>query len=93
MAKVYECHNSSCSLGTTGNPGQFTGGIAAEQLNLLTGQPVEAMVKGEHYGEGFCPNCGKQGEERTAASVQKEALAAAKAAYEAEVAAIKAGGA
>jgi len=62
MAKVYECRNASCSLGTVGNPGgRFTGGMTAEAKTLLTGQPAEHMKKDEDYGEGICPNCGQKG--------------------------------
>lgn len=56
---MYECHNSTCTLGTAGNPGRFSGGIMKEQVTLLTGnqEPEDGT-----YGEGFCPNCGKEGE-------------------------------
>ena len=39
---LYECTNDTCTLGTLGNPGHFTGGMTAEQVNLLTGRPVES---------------------------------------------------
>jgi hypothetical protein len=63
MAKTYLCANPACVLGTVGNPGRFSGGIAKEQVNLLTGRPVEELKSGEDYGPGFCPNCGAQGTE------------------------------
>lgn len=63
MAKEYECNNPACSLGTVGAPGRFTGGITKEQVNLLTGAPVDDLKSGSDYGPGVCPNCGKQGKE------------------------------
>lgn len=61
--KTYECRNDACVLGTRGVPGRFTGGITAEQVNVLTGRPVEHLKKGTGHGPGFCPNCGEKGEE------------------------------
>lgn len=61
VAQVYFCVNSACALGSKKGHGRFTGGITAEQLNVLTGDPVENMVEGEHFGEGFCPTCGEKG--------------------------------
>ena len=87
--KTYECHNPACSLGTVGSPGRFTGGIAPEQVLLLTGKPPEQQEKGVDHGEGVCPNCAQPGEELTAEAQQKRALADAKAAYDEQVAAIK----
>ena len=63
MAKTYLCANAACSLGTVGNPGRFSGGITKEQLNVLTGKPVDDMKSGEDHGAGFCPNCGHKGTE------------------------------
>jgi len=63
MAKIYECHNPACSLGTVGNPGRFSGGITKEQVNVLTGQPLDDLKSGEHFGPGFCPNCAAKGTE------------------------------
>ena len=63
MAKIFLCHTPHCPLGTMGNPGRFAGGITAEQVNLLTGKPVEQLEKGVDFGEGICPNCGQPGEE------------------------------
>lgn len=63
MAKTYECSNPACALGTVGAPGRFSGGINKDQVNLLTGAPVDSLKSGEDYGPGFCPNCGVQGEE------------------------------
>lgn len=57
---VYECVNAACTLGTVGAPGRFTGGIAPEQVTVLTGKPAEHLEKSEH-GEGVCPNCGQRG--------------------------------
>lgn len=57
---VYRCDNPVCSLGTVGAPGHFTGGITPDQVNVLTGKPVEHLEPHEH-GEGVCPNCGKPG--------------------------------
>lgn len=56
----YRCDNPVCTLGTVGAPGHFTGGIAAEQITVLTGKPVEHLDQAE-FGEGVCPNCGKPG--------------------------------
>ena len=67
MAKEYHCTNPACALGTTGNPGRFTGGITKEQVHLLTGKPADSLKSGEDYGAGFCPNCGAQGQEFDAA--------------------------
>lgn len=63
MAKTFECHNSACTLGTIHQPGRFTGGITAEQVHLVTGQPLDSLKKDEDYGTGFCPNCGQKGVE------------------------------
>lgn len=57
MAKLYECSNQACSLGTVGNPGRFTGGITKEQATMLTGEPDPK------HGPGVCPNCGTKGKE------------------------------
>jgi len=62
IAQVYYCVNPACVLGSRKDPGRFTGGITAEQLNVLTGDPVEGFVEGTDYGEGFCPTCGQMGE-------------------------------
>lgn len=62
-ATLYECTNQACTLGKVGEPGHFTGGITADQVNLLTGTPVESLEEGADYGEGICPNCGKPGTE------------------------------
>jgi hypothetical protein len=59
--QVYHCTNSACVLGSVKDPGRFTGGISAEQVNLRTGRPVEEMTRGVDYGEGFCPVCGEKG--------------------------------
>lgn len=61
LGAVYECHNPACSLGSRVDPGRFTGGITAEQKNLLTGEPVENMEEGKDYGEGVCSTCGEPG--------------------------------
>ena len=63
MAKTYLCENPACVLGTPGAPGRFTGGISKEQVNLLTGRPVDQLKSGDDYGPGFCPNCGAKGKE------------------------------
>jgi hypothetical protein len=89
--KLYLCKNTACSLGSLQQPGRFTGGITAEAVNLLTGQPVEHLKKGVDYGEGFCPNCAHEGEEYDAAAAVKEALAEAEAQHAAQVKAIKEG--
>ena len=47
-------------MGSRVDPGRFTGGITAEQVNLLTGDPVENLVEGKDFGEGFCPACGQK---------------------------------
>ena len=54
--EVYECKNSSCTLGTPGNPGRFSGGATKEQITNLTGDPEP-----ENFGDGVCPNCGEKG--------------------------------
>lgn len=92
MAKTYRCENEHCPLGTFGKPGGlFVGGITKEAVNLLTGRPLEQLKSGVDYGPGICPNCGTPAVEHTAEDAQKEALADAKAQYEAQVAAIKDG--
>ena len=91
MAKKYVCKNPACVLGTPVSLGRFTGGITKEQVHLLTGKPADLLEKGVDYGEGFCPNCADKGEEWDPVKAQKQALADAKAAYEAQVAAIKEG--
>jgi len=63
MSKIYECENPACSLGVVGAPGRFSGGISKEQVNLLTGAPVDALQSGKDFGPGICPNCGKEGKE------------------------------
>lgn len=60
---TYECHNKSCTLGSRSEPGRFTGGISAEQLETLVGSDAEKLVEAGKYGEGFCPNCGLKGKE------------------------------
>jgi hypothetical protein len=65
MAKTYLCEAPHCTLGTVGAPGRFAVGITAEQVNLLTGKPVEQLEKGVDYGVGVCPNCGTPGKEET----------------------------
>ena len=62
-ATVYVCEFPACSLGTPGSPGQFSGGADAEAISLITGKPVDDLVEGEDFGEGFCPNCGTKGTE------------------------------
>ena len=61
--KIFECTNPSCALGSSKTPGQFTGGITAEYRSLVTGQPVEVIEDLGEYGDGWCPNCGEQGNE------------------------------
>ena len=63
MAKTYLCENSACSLGAIGVSGRFSGGITKEQVNLLTGKPVESLESGKDFGAGVCPNCGQKGKE------------------------------
>lgn len=63
MAKTYECENPSCTLGTVGAPGRFSGGMSQEAKHLLTGQPIDDLKKGDDYGDGICPNCGQKGKE------------------------------
>jgi len=58
MAKTYLCTNQACTLGTTGQPGRFTGGATKEQILLLTGDPDP-----KDHGAGVCPNCGQKGRE------------------------------
>ena len=61
LAKTYQCTNKSCTLGSRGEPGLFTGGITPEQVNLLTGKPADQLKQGVDHGPGFCPNCGEKG--------------------------------
>lgn len=61
--KTYECRNKSCTLGTVGSRGRFTGGITPEQVTLLTGKPADQLTKGTDHGPGVCPNCGEKGTE------------------------------
>lgn len=61
VKRLYECHNSACALGSRKDPGRFTDGITAEALNVLTGDPVEAIIAEGRFGEGFCPTCGEPG--------------------------------
>jgi hypothetical protein len=58
---LYECNDKTCVLGVPGQPGYFTGGTTAEQVNALTGKPVESLVEGKDFGEGFCPVCMTKG--------------------------------
>ncbi len=60
---TFKCENPACSLGAIGEPGHFTGGITADQVNLLTGQPADSLESGKDFGQGVCPNCGKKGKE------------------------------
>lgn len=87
--QVYVCTSEGCVLGTTDNPGKFTGGISSGQKFVLTGQPEDQQKEGQDYGEGICPNCGKPGQKFTQTDAKKEALASAKAAYDAQVAQIE----
>jgi hypothetical protein len=93
MAKttLYVCKNGGCTLGSLLQHGRFTGGISAEQKQMLTGKPLEQLKKGVDHGEGICPNCGQPGDPYDAAAAAKDVLAEAKARYDAEVAAIKEG--
>jgi hypothetical protein len=91
-SELYLCHNPACSLGSMKQPGRFVGGITKEQAHLLSGTPLESLEKGVTYGDGVCPNCGQfSGVEYDSAAAVKEALAEAKAAYDAHVEAIKEG--
>lgn len=60
MKQLYQCTNSSCTLGSREDKGLFTGGISKEQVTILTGNPDPPK---EEYGKGVCPNCGKAGRE------------------------------
>lgn len=60
--KIYECHNEHCPLGSRSDPGRFTGGITARQLEMLTGEPIGPEVVDPHAPiEGYCPTCGYEG--------------------------------
>jgi hypothetical protein len=61
--KTYLCSNKACALGTSKEPGRFSGGITKDQVHLMTGKPVDDLKSGEDYGAGFCPNCGQEGKE------------------------------
>jgi len=59
---TYQCENPACGLGTTHQPGKFTGGISHHHMHLLTGNPIPDDVEDPHAPlEGFCPNCGMEG--------------------------------
>jgi hypothetical protein len=88
---LYVCKNEMCSLGSMKQPGRFTGGMTAAGKHLLTGDPLEGLVEGEDYGEGFCTNCGAQGEPYDAGKATAAALAEAEAQHKAHIAAIKEG--
>jgi hypothetical protein len=63
MSKTeYQCVSDGCTLGSRKQPGRFTGGMTAEQKNLLTGAPLETLKDGTDFGEGICPNCGDKGQ-------------------------------
>lgn len=51
---IYSCKNKACPLGGK-EEGRFTGGASQELAISISGDP-EAI-----YGEGVCPNCGKEG--------------------------------
>lgn len=53
---LYVCKNPRCELGTLGQLGRFTSGLTAEARSLKTGEPVETLIEGKDYGEGFCPH-------------------------------------
>jgi len=56
-AKVYECHNKRCPLGTHNpwTPGKFTGGMTKE------GRAVLGLPEDHEVGKGVCPTCGQKG--------------------------------
>ena len=56
-AKLYECANEVCSLGTLQNPGRFSDGLTPEGAAVLGLNPDNPT------GEGICPNCGTKGTE------------------------------
>lgn len=58
---LYRCENAACPLGSLQQHGYFTGGITAEQVSVMTGQPVDSLADGKDFGEGFCPNCATRG--------------------------------
>lgn len=72
LGQVYECHNSSCTLGSRKQFGRFTDGMRQEGLELLYGTTTEEEreAEGIGWGEGYCPNCGTKG---TPAEVEGEA--------------------
>jgi hypothetical protein len=90
--QLYVCKNiPACALGTPNQFGRFTGGMTADQKHLLTGHPLEALVEGEDYGEGFCPQCGEEGEAWDQVKAIAAAVAEAEAAHKAHIEEIKKG--
>lgn len=91
-ATLYVCTNTTtCTLGTAGGIGRFTGGMLAEQKHLLTGRPLETLEEGTDYGEGICPNCGQPGEQYDPEKAKASAIAEAEAQHKAHIEAIKGG--
>lgn len=89
---LYLCKNASCTLGTPQQYGRFTGGMTAVAKHLLTGRPLESLVEGEDYGDGFCPNCGVKGEEWDSSKALDGAIKEADAQHEERIAAMKSEG-
>src|SRR3954469_22380226 len=52
---VYECRNSSCSLGSRKDAGRFSGGASQQLVMTITGDP------NAKYGDGVCPSCAEPG--------------------------------
>jgi hypothetical protein len=88
---LYVCKNAACPLGTRGQLGKFTSGLHAETRHLRTGEPLESLKEGEHYGEGFCPECMQFGEKYDPEKAKQAALADAEAQHAAHIKAIKEG--
>jgi protein-arginine kinase activator protein McsA len=41
---------------------------------MLTGEPVETMEEGKHYGEGICPNCAEPAKPYDADAVRQASI-------------------
>jgi hypothetical protein len=94
MAKdqiLYVCKTPTCALGTHAQLGRFTSGLHALTRHLRTGEPLESLVEGEHYGEGFCPECMQPGEKFDPAKAKAAASADAKAQHALHLKAIEEG--
>lgn len=90
---LYVCKNPACQLGASGQLGKFTSGLTALARHLKTGEPLESLVEGEHYGEGFCPNvdCMQPGEKYDPEKAKAAAIAEAEEQHAARIKALNVG--